>query len=263
MENGDVPSGDKEYFEGGKVTKENMTEFIKEMKKAGLTDEEASIMAASKIADSKPKSRMYYKIGASREMAGGKKVDPKAHMSDKLKVNLTNYCHELLLCMHFLFFQNMYDAVNDPNKPLADEVEKDLDPDKTVIEFSTTALAVMEDVGTCFVTIERRGKIDNEVTVKVDTIDGSADEGDDYIGVHDIFKFEAGQTEIQIEIEIVDDDDWEPDEEFFVKVAADPDSENKDIKIGKKNIMTVMILNDDEPGTFGFDKRGHFVKVNR
>ena len=81
--------GKKEYFEGGKVTKENMTEFIKEMKKAGLTDEEASIMAASKIADSKPKSRMYYKIGASREMAGGKKVDPKAHMSDKLKVNLT------------------------------------------------------------------------------------------------------------------------------------------------------------------------------
>lgn len=87
MENTDIPSEAKEYFEGGKVTKENMTEFIKEMKKAGLTDEEASMMAASKIADSKPKSRMYYKIGASREMAGGKKVDPKAHMSEKLKVN--------------------------------------------------------------------------------------------------------------------------------------------------------------------------------
>ena len=50
-----------------------------------LTDEEAAKIAASKIADSKPKSRMYYKIGASREMAGGKKVDPKARMSDKLK----------------------------------------------------------------------------------------------------------------------------------------------------------------------------------
>ena len=42
----------------------------------------------------------------------------------------------------------MYDAVNDPNKPLADEVEKDLELDKTLVEFSTTALAVMEDVGT-------------------------------------------------------------------------------------------------------------------
>ena len=69
------------------MTKENMTEFMKEIKKAGnLTDEEAAQIAASKIADSKPKSRMYYKIGASREMAGGKKVDPKANMSDKLKV---------------------------------------------------------------------------------------------------------------------------------------------------------------------------------
>ena len=28
-----------------------------------------------------------------------------------------------------------------------------------------------------------------------------------------------------------------------------------------RHIMTIMILNDDEPGTFGFDKRGHFVKV--
>ena len=49
------------------MTKENMTEFMKEIKKAGnLTDEEAAQIAASKIADSKPKSRMYYKIGASR-----------------------------------------------------------------------------------------------------------------------------------------------------------------------------------------------------
>ena len=69
------------------------------------------------------------------------------------------------------------------------------------------------------------------------------------------------ETQLEVEIEIIDDDDWEPDEEFFLKIAIDPNAENKDIKIGKKNIMTVMILNDDEPGTFGFDKRGHFVKV--
>ena len=97
--------------------------------------------------------------------------------------------------------------------------------------------------------------------IKVDTIDGSADEGDDYVGIHDVFKFGPGETQLEVEIEIIDDDDWEPDEEFFLKIAIDPNAENKDIKIGKKNIMTVMILNDDEPGTFGFDKRGHFVKV--
>ena len=73
---------------GGKLDKTNLIQFMKDLKQShpDMTDEEAAKIAASKIADSKPKSRMYYKIGASREMAGGKKVDPKANMSDRLKV---------------------------------------------------------------------------------------------------------------------------------------------------------------------------------
>ena len=31
--------------------------------------------------------------------------------------------------------------------------------------------------------------------------------------------FEPGQTELEYEMEIVDDDEWEPDEEFYVKVS--------------------------------------------
>ena len=106
----------------------------------------------------------------------------------------------------------------------------------------------------------RLGKISDEISVKIDTIDGSANEGEDYVGIHGIFTFAPGQSEIEITVEIVDDDDWEPDEEFFLKMALDPACENK-VKIGMRHIMTIMILNDDEPGTFGFDKRGHFVKV--
>ena len=51
LENGEAGGSSKEleYFQGGKVTKENMTEFMKEIKKAGnLTDEEAAQIAASK-----------------------------------------------------------------------------------------------------------------------------------------------------------------------------------------------------------------------
>ena len=36
--------------------------------------------------------------------------------------------------------------------------------------------------------------------------------------VHDVITFEVGQTELEYEMEIVDDDEWEPDEEFYVKV---------------------------------------------
>ena len=223
------------------MTKDNMVEFMKEIKKnnSNLTDEEAAQLAASKIADSKPKSRMYYKIGAAREMGGAKKVDPKARLSDKLK--------------------SMYEAVGDPKEMAAIE-EIEVEAGKSVIEFLTTATAVMEDVGKFNITVSRYGNTSIEAKIKVDTIDGSADEGDDYIGIHDVFTFAPGQKELEIEIEIVDDDDWEPDEEFFLKIALVPGDQNKDIKIGKKNIMTICILNDDDPGVFGFDKRGHFVK---
>ena len=46
--------------------------------------------------------------------------------------------------------------------------------------------------------------------------------------------FEPGQTELEYEMEIVDDDEWEPDEEFYVKVddddddAADDDDDDDD-----------------------------------
>jgi hypothetical protein len=42
--------------------------------------------------------------------------------------------------------------------------------------------------------------------------------------------------------------------------AMVPDQDNSKIKIGPKNTMEIAILNDDDPGTFKFDKRGHFVK---
>ena len=60
--------------------------ILKTIKEAeNLSQEEAAQIAASRIHDSKPKSRMYYKIGASRKIGGSKKVDPKSFLTDKLK----------------------------------------------------------------------------------------------------------------------------------------------------------------------------------
>ena len=38
-----------------------------------------------RIVDSKPHSRMWYRIGAVRNMTGGRKTQPATKMSDKLK----------------------------------------------------------------------------------------------------------------------------------------------------------------------------------
>ena len=51
--------------------------------------------------------------------------------------------------------------------------------------------------------------------------------------------------QLQIGITIVDDNQWEPDEEFFVKLTLIPGEESELVKLGKTCIMEITILNDD------------------
>ena len=68
------------------MTRDSMVEFMKLLKRTtNVSDQEASLLAATKIHESMPKSRMYYKIGASRNIGGGKKIDPRSNMPEKLK----------------------------------------------------------------------------------------------------------------------------------------------------------------------------------
>ena len=43
----------------------------------------------------------------------------------------------------------------------------------------------------------------------------------------------------------MDDNQWEPDEEFFVKLTLIPGSESEFIRLGRTCIMEITILNDD------------------
>ena len=51
-------------------------------------------------------------------------------------------------------------------------------------------------------------------------------------------------------MEVLNDDDWEPDEDFFVKLSFPDKPGHHNYKFGSKNIMKITTLNDDEPGTF-------------
>ena len=52
-------------------------------------------------------------------------------------------------------------------------------------------------------------------------------------------------TILKIGITIVDDNQWEPDEEFFVKLTLIPGEDSENVKLGKTCIMEITILNDD------------------
>ena len=50
----------------------------------------------------------------------------------------------------------------------------------------------------------------------------------------------------QLTVQIINDNQWEPDEEFFLKVSLLPeDREPVGVEIGRISIMEITILNDD------------------
>lgn len=51
-----------------------------------------------------------------------------------------------------------------------------------------------------------------------DTPEATATPDDDYKSLDEILEFEKGEGVKIIEVEILDDDEWEPDEDFFVQL---------------------------------------------
>jgi solute carrier family 8 (sodium/calcium exchanger) len=130
-----------------------------------------------------------------------------------------------------------------------------------VIEFVATQSAVLERDGRVRVGIRRYGKLNCRVLFRIETIDGTAEAEKDYIPIKQTMVFERDETHKSVDIEIIDDNEWEPDEVFFVKLALDiNDPSYKNSVIGKKAIQEITIINDDEPGTFEFAKPSFLYK---
>jgi len=248
-------SNSEDYFKEGKVDKGRLVSFIRDIKKnTKLSDEDAAVIAASKVVDAQPKSRIWYRIGATRNLTGGRKINPGSQMSTKLReqgdMNPLSGDESVM---------KVYDAINE-HEELPNIDYPDSDASKAIVEFHASSAAVMENIGTFKVLICRHGNKNSEVKVKVETIDGSAVEEEDYIKVDEVLTFNSMETEKEIGVTIVNDDQWEPDEEFFLKLSLVEGDDSKTVKLGRSSIMEIMILNDDEPGTFQFEKRGHLVK---
>lgn len=54
--------------------------------------------------------------------------------------------------------------------------------------------------------------------VRVATIDGDAKAGEDYVAYDGVVEFATGEYSKFVEVGIKDDDNWEPDEDFFVQL---------------------------------------------
>merc|ERR1719384_2600269 len=137
--------------------------------------------------------------------------------------------------------------------------------------FDPPHYTVMESAGCFPVTIVREGGDMNE-TIQVDykTEDGSASSEGDYIEAIGTLTFGPGETQKHVTLEVLDDDVFEEDEHFYIRISnlrrkdgrafkeievtADDGSRSMQAttQLGTPHMATIMILDDDHSGIFGF-----------
>jgi len=234
----------------------NRREYINTMKRIRLenpdiTPAELEMRAREEIMSKGPKSRAYYRLQASRKLAG------KGNLDKALKERLAAEAAEA-------------EKANE-----AEEVVEEKKEDGVMrIFFDPPHHTVMENIGKFMVTIVREGgDLSLPVCVDYKTEDGTACDPDDYRGGSGTLTFGPGVTEQQVELEVMDDDVFEEDEHFYIRISNPRRKDGIEIpninvegemvpslQLGTPHMATIMILDDDHGGVFQFDE--HEAEIN-
>ena len=184
-------------------------------------------MAEYEVMNRGPKSRAFYRIQATRKLTGGGNVIKKNKADRK---------------------SSLHDVAIDKS-----------DDDISRIFFEPGHYTVMENVGTFELTVSRQGG-NMEQTVYVDyrTEDGTANAGSDYEYAEGTIVFHPGDMHKQFPISIIDDDVFEEDEHFYVRLSnmrteGEKAVDNSKIQLANPFMATIMILDDDHAGVFHFE----------
>ncbi|XP_047466692.1 sodium/calcium exchanger 3 isoform X2 [Mugil cephalus] len=183
------------------------------------------------------KSRAFYRIQATRMMTGAGNI-LKKHVAEQAKKSVS-----------------------------VQEVRVE-EPEEYVsrIAFEPAVYQCLENCGAAILTITRKGgDISQTVYVDYKTEDGSANAGADYEFTEGTIVFKPGEMIKEISIGIIDDDIFEEDEHFFVRLGNLRILETEDevlspnslpypkAMLGFPTVATVTILDDDHSGIFTFE----------
>merc|ERR1719289_466231 len=227
------------------------------MKRIRLENPDISLIeleakAREEVVSKGPKSRAYYRAQATRKMAG------KEDSAKAFKKQLADEVAEAK-------------AAEEAAAAAQAESEKKVDDGICRIMFDPPHYTVMESVGTFEVTIVREGgNMNQAIQVDYKTEDGTASSEGDYIEAVGTLTFGPGETKKTVTLEVLDDDVFEDDEHFYIRISnlrrkdgkpfVEIEVEGEDGKksmqancqLGTPHMATIMILDDDHSGIFGF-----------
>ncbi|XP_022095531.1 sodium/calcium exchanger 3-like [Acanthaster planci] len=225
------------FLSAGHVDKKAVAEFMREVGRHPDLDESTiAQLIALEAQKHEVHSRSWYRVNASRALLGQKKIEQEVEPR----------------------VLELYQKIKNKELPAnLPQTDHSAGGTKAVVEFRASSCAVYENEKKVHIVVERFGLMSVQAVVRYETVNGTAEAGSDYIAQRSTLVFEPGETEKIIEIEIIDDNEWEPDETFFVKLAMDPSEE---ACLGHRSVMQVIIMNDDEPGVFEFTKTSYLIK---
>lgn len=202
-----------------------------------------------------PKSRAMYRVAATREMTGGRRISVPKLQTVRQSVSST------------LLSPNRRSKVTPVLEEEEEEIKELENPDEAIVEFKVERYAVLENAGKVELTVERRGNLDISSAVKYRPREGTAKFETDFKLVEGTLVFEPSETEKVITVEIVDDNAYEEDEEFFVDLMDELKPAHSQVPwtpatLGAKLSATVIIIDDDLPGILNFPADSITVQEN-
>ena len=109
--------------------------------------------------------------------------------------------------------------------------------------FQCLHYSVSESSGKLTIAVINKKKVESRV--RVTTVDGDAKANEDYIPFNGVIEFQKGELTKYFDVGIKDDDNWEPDEDFFVQLY---DANTNEELVGQDTKTRVTIIDDDKPG---------------
>ncbi|XP_028994657.1 sodium/calcium exchanger 3 isoform X2 [Betta splendens] len=189
------------------------------------------------------KSRAFYRIQATRMMTGAGNI-LKKHVAEQAKKSAS--------------VQEVH--VEEPEEYVSR------------IAFEPAVYQCLENCGAVILTVTRKGgDVNKTIYVDYKTEDGSANAGADYEFTEGTVVFKPGEMIKEMSIGIIDDDIFEEDEHFFVRLSNLRVLETEDevlsanslpypkAMLGFPTVATVTILDDDHSGIFTFESNSVHV----
>ncbi|CAE8613830.1 unnamed protein product, partial [Polarella glacialis] len=128
--------------------------------------------------------------------------------------------------------------------------------------FKEPNMAVLECAGTIKVAVHASSPCTVPVFLHWTTKDGVAEAGKRYEPCTGVLLFQPSDVVKYIEVNIIDNETWDPSEEFYVQITKmeTPGLDPRKTRLGVDS-CAIWVINDDEPGTLDFQSQEVSVEV--